>query len=245
MHQNKKMQISVAILCFLLFFCVTLQYKSVTKNKSLGISEAKRIQDIECKLINANQEIINLKKENLKLQSDIEVYRKEAASSDSGAGALRSELEKTLMIAGLTEVEGPGIEINLADSSESASQGESAESSIVHDTDLRNVVNELFAAGAEAVSVNGERFVSGSSIRCVGNTIMINDKRYSSPFVIKAIGNADSLESAMNIRGGVLDVLKLYKIQVNVTKSSSVKLEKYNGNLSWTYAEKAGKQVIK
>lgn len=245
MNSVRKIQISVAAICFLMFFCITLQYKSVTKNKGAGIAEANRIQNVESKLINANQEIINLRKENLQLQSDIDVYRKDAASSDSGAGALKAELEKALLSAGLTAVEGPGIEITLADSGDVIAQGEDAESSIVHDTDLRNVVNELFAAGAEAVSINSERFIATSNIRCVGNTIMINDKRYSSPYVIKAIGNSDSLESAMNIRGGVLDVLKLYKIQVNVTKSSSVKLDKYQGNTSYTYAKKSDKQVVK
>lgn len=245
MQEKRKIQFLISVMCFLLFFCITLQYKSVTKNSGLGIAETKRIQELENSLINANQEIINLKKENLQLVTDIDIYRKDAASKDSGAAALKAELEKAHLISGLTPVEGPGIEITLADSNEALAQGDSPESSIVHDSDLRNVVNELFAAGAEAVSINSERFVATSNIRCVGNTIIINDKRYSSPYVIKAIGNSDSLESAVNIRGGVLDVLRLYKIGVNVTKTDSVKMDKYKGNIMYTYAQKTDKQVAK
>lgn len=244
MHIKRKVQIFVAIICFILAFSITLQYKSVTRNTSALRQENTRVQDLENKLINANQQIIDLKKENMKLHSDIDVYRNDAASKDSGAGALKEELEKALLVAGLTAVEGPGVEITLADSSAEKAAPD-AESGIVHDSDIRSVVNELFGAGAEAVTVNSERLVTNSSIRCVGNTIMVNGKRCASPFVIKAIGDADSLESAMNIRGGILDILKLYKIDVNVTKSTSIKLDKYSGATTYSYARKTEKQVKK
>jgi len=244
MQMKRKIQIFVAIICFVLAFCITLQYKSVTRNMSTGHQEAARTQDLENKLINANQQIIDLKKENMQLHSDIDVYRKDAASKDSGAGALKTELEKALLVAGLTGVEGPGVEITIADSVAEKTTID-AESGIVHDTDIRSVVNELFGAGAEAVCVNSERLVTNSSIRCVGNTIMVNGKRCASPFVIKAIGDADALESAMNIRGGILDVLKLYKINVNVTKSTSIKMDKFSGATNYSYAKTTEKQVKK
>jgi len=61
---KKKAYILVAFVCFVLCFCITVQYKSVTKNSSAGVKEAKRTEELENQLINANQEIINLKKEN-------------------------------------------------------------------------------------------------------------------------------------------------------------------------------------
>ena len=232
---KSKVNVLSAIVCFVLFFTITLQYKSVTKNSTAGISEAKRVQEIEVQLINAKGEIINLKKENMALSSDIDVYRQEAANEDSGSAALKAELEKMQLTAGLTDVEGPGIEISLADSVKVSSGND--DTSIIHDSDLRDVVNELFGAGAEAVSINSERIVSNTAIRCVGSTVMINDKRISSPFVIKAIGDISSLDGAVNIRGGVLDVLKLYGIQANVTKSSNIKIGKFSGHISFTYAK--------
>lgn len=240
---KRKVHILVALICFVLCFAVTLQYKSVTKNKSVGITQLRRTEELENQLINANQQIIDLKKENMQLTTDIDAYRQDAASKDSGSGALKSELEKALLIAGFTKVKGPGVTVTIADSTETEKQVQTADSYIVHDSDLRNVINELYSAGAEAVTVNGERLIGGSSVRCVGNTIIVNSKRCSSPFVIKAIGDADTLESALNIRGGVLDVLKLYKINVNVTKSSEIELDKYNGAVNFIYAEKSEKQV--
>ena len=232
---KRKVQIFAAIICFVLSFAITLQYKSVTKNTGAGINETKRLTEVETQLINANSEIINLKKENMKLHSDIEIYRQDAASSDSGAGALKTELEKAHIIMGLTDVTGKGVEITLADSTQSSSQAESTD--IVHDRDLRDVVNELYGAGAEAVSINSERIVSNTAIRCVGNTIMVNDKRFASPFTIKAIGDSDALESSLNLRGGVLDVLRLYNIQVNVTKSEKIEIPKFTGHVDLTYAK--------
>ncbi len=238
---KRKVHILVAFICFVLCFAVTLQYKSVTKNNSAGITQLRRTEELENQLINANQQIIDLKKENMQLTTDIDAYRQDAASKDSGSGALKSELEKTLLVAGFTKVKGPGVTVSIADSTETETQVQAADSYIVHDSDLRNVVNELYSAGAEAVSINGERLIGGSSIRCVGNTIIVNSKRCSSPFVIKAIGDADTLESALNLRGGVLDVLKLYKINVNVTKASEIVLDKYSGAVNFIHAQKTEK----
>ena len=242
---RKKVQILIACLCFLLAFSITLQYKSVTRNNSMDSQELKRIQDLENELINANEEIINLKKENMQLTSDIDIYRKDAASKDSGSSALKAELEKSLLVSSLTAVEGPGIVLTLSDSTDAQSQNENTESYIVHDADLRSVVNELYGAGAEAVSINGERLYALSTIRCVGNTIMVNNKRCTSPFEIKAIGDSSALESGLNIRGGVLDVLRLYRIGVNVTKNENIKIDKFTGSIAFTYAKKSEKQVEK
>lgn len=242
---RRKVQILIACLCFLLAFSITLQYKSVTKNKTVGLSELKRVQELENQLINANEEIINLKKENMQLVSDIAIYRRDAASKDDGSRALKSELEKMLLVSSLTPVEGEGIVITLKDSTDAQVIGENAESYIVHDTDLRSVINELYVAGAEAVSVNGERLYPLSTVRCVGNTVLVNNKRCTSPFEIKAIGDKNALESALNIRGGVLDVLRLYKIDVNVTKKSIIKMDKYSGNIDFNYATKTETQVEK
>ncbi len=235
---KKKAQILAAIICFALTFAITLQYKSVTKNTGMSTAQVKRTEELESQIINANQEIIDLKKENMQLSSDIELYRQEAASNDSGSKTLKNELEKMMLVAGMEKVSGPGVVITISDSTESGDKGLGTESSIVHDSDLRSVANELFGAGAEVVSVNGERLVANSSIRCVGNTIMVNSKRCSSPFTIKAIGDKDVLESALTMPGGILDVLKIYKINVNVTKESNIVIDKFGGSTEYTYAKK-------
>ena len=231
------MQILAAFVCFVLCFAVTLQYKSVTKNNSLQSDRAKRNDDLQNQLINANKEIIDLKLENMQLTTDIEAYRSEAAKSSDGSNALKKELDNARMMAGLTDVSGSGVTVTIADSKAPSPSDEDNSAYIVHDSDLRDIVNELCAAGAEAVSINSERIVSTSSIRCVGNTILVNNKRCAPPFEIKAIGDSSTLESGLNIRGGVIDVLRLYKIEVNVTKMSKINIGKFGGTLSFRHAE--------
>jgi len=236
---KKKIQIVVAFVCFLLCFVITLQYKSVTRNTSISMGQLQRNEDLQTQLINANQDNVNLKRENLQLSTDLEAYRNEIAESSDGASVMKKELDNIRMLAGFTTLEGSGVIVTISDSKEKTGEGKDSSSYIVHDSDLRSVANELFAAGAEAVSINDERLVATSSIRCAGNTILVNNRRCTSPFEIKAIGDSDALESGLNIREGIVDILKLYKIEVNVTKSSKVKIEKYSGVPSFKYAQNA------
>ena len=85
---------------------------------------------------------------------------------------------------------------------------------IIHDEDILKVINELRAAGAEAISLNDQRLISTSEIRCAGPTISVNNTRVAAPFVIKAIGNAKSMEDAIKMRGGVAETLSVWGIQV-------------------------------
>lgn len=245
MHLKKKVQLLTAVVCFILCFTITLQYKSVTKNKSVSSSQLQRNEDLQTQLINARQDNIDLKRKNFQLTTDLEAYRSEAAESSDGANTLKKELDNALMLAGLTTVEGSGVIVTISDSKAKAMEGEDPSSYIVHDTDLRTVANELFTAGAEAVSINDERLISTSSVRCVGNTILVNNKRCAPPFEIKAIGDSSALEAGLNIREGIIDILKLYKIEVNVTKSSKIKIEKYSGAVNFKYAQSVEEQVEK
>ncbi len=243
MKLKTKVQIIVAVICFVFCFTVTLQYKSVTRNNTIKISKSSSDNELETKLLNANQQVVDLKKENMQLTSDIDIYRQQVASNDSGAAALKEELDKYITLSGFTNVKGPGITIEVTDSKQAQADTDYSSELIVHDSDIRSLVNELFGAGAEAVSVNGERIIVNTSIRCVGNTIMINNKRCSSPYIVKAIGDKDALDSALNMRGGIADELKRSTIDVNVTKSDKIQIGKYTGTVTFSYAQDYEKQV--
>ena len=149
MHLKKKVNFLTAIVCFILCFTITLQYKSVTRNKSMNTSQVQRNEELQTQLINANQDNIDLKRENLQLATDLEAYRSEAAENSNGANTLKKELDNALMLAGLTTVEGSGVTVTISDSKAKVAEGEDPSSYIIHDTDLRAVANELFTAGAE------------------------------------------------------------------------------------------------
>ena len=142
---------------------------------------------------------------------------------------MRNQINTLSLLAGTTDVTGEGIIITLYDGS--------GANSLVHDSDVLTVVNELRVAGAEAISVNDQRIITTSAIRCVGSVIQVNYQKVAAPFVIKAIGNAQYLESAMTIKNGVIDVLNGYGLKVTLSRESDIAIQKYDGALSFNFAK--------
>ena len=96
--------------------------------------------------------------------------------------------------------------------------------------------DELRAAGAEAISVNGQRLTGVSEIRCAGPTLSVNNVRSSAPFEIRAIGEKKSLENSLRMRGGVVETLGVWGIQLDITASDDVYIPPYRGSIRQTYA---------
>ncbi|MCL4283970.1 MAG: DUF881 domain-containing protein [Fimbriimonadaceae bacterium] len=158
---------------------------------------------------------VQFKEEYERMSAEVKKLREEKTRLENAIGdqtkqaeVLNETLQDTKMFAGLLEVEGPGILITLRDS-ERASRGGIPEGDLViHDTDVLRVVNELWAASAEAVSVNNHRVVGSSSFRCVGPVIHVDNVPISTPVRIRAIGDPEVLYGAMNLRLGVLDEIR-------------------------------------
>ena len=99
----------------------------------------------------------------------------------------------------------------------------------INEEDLLIIINELFGAGAEAISINDQRIVSMSDIASIGESfIKVNSERILSPYVIKAIGNQTYLESAVSGKGGYIDELKDLGHEATVDKAKKIKIEKYD-----------------
>ena len=148
---------------------------------------------------------------------------------------MEKELQNLEIYAGTTNLVGEGIIITLNDG-DKALEPELRSDAVVHDSDILTVVNELKAAGAEAISINGQRIISMSAIRCVGPVIQINYQKIAPPYVISAIGNAQYLESAINIKNGVADLLKEIGVVVNVKRNVNIRVPKYQGSLDFKNA---------
>ncbi|MFY9114856.1 MAG: DUF881 domain-containing protein [Dethiobacteria bacterium] len=109
--------------------------------------------------------------------------------------SLRIALRDLRISAGLTEMSGSGLIVRIYDQI-----GAVDNPSIVHDTDIRDVVNELFASGATGIAVGDQRLTTTSSIRCTGPLIKVDDKLIAvNPVEIKVVGDPDLLSSGMEI----------------------------------------------
>ncbi len=228
--------VSMGIVCLILAFFVTMQIKSVNEINKTGSTDKLRADNLAVELKNEQEKNAELYKQLLQAKQDIESFQQDAAQSDSYSQTLLTQLQRAELLAGLTNVEGAGVQVTLNDSVATTNLVENANAYIIHDLDILQVVNELRDAGAEAISLNGERIVSTSEIRCAGSTVSINNNRYSVPYVITAIGDPTNLENALLMRNGVVDNLTFYGIDVEVKKVSAMKIGPYTGSLNFKYA---------
>jgi len=175
-----------------------------------------------------------------RLQAQVAELRSEldAATAQKGLDRLKRTLREYQLEAGMVAASGPGIEVVLNDSNTALQPGQNPNLYVLHDEDLLRVLNELKAAGAEVLAINGERLLSTSEVRCSGPTILVNkSKRLAAPFKITAIGDPDTMISALKMRGGVVDTLQqFWGIQVSIRKLTQVTVPAYAGSYSYLYA---------
>ncbi len=174
------------------------------------------------------------------LQAKVQDLRDELdeIADESEQGYLRDELNKIRMHAGLLSVAGPGVEVTLQDSEIPAQAGQNPNLYVLHDEDLLRVINELLVAGAEAIAINNERLVASSEVRCIGPAVIVNqDRRLTPPYVIRAIGDPDTLVAALEMRDGVMASLEFWGIQASIRKAEKVEIPAYTGKTSLEYGE--------
>jgi len=137
-----------------------------------------------------------------RLRAEVDAERVASAARSGGTAQQAGVLEDTSDAAGLRAMQGPGLKVTLVDSNrKEPPSGSTVNDLVIHSQDVQAVVNAVWRAGAEAVSINGQRLVSTSAVLCVGNTLLLNGTVHSPPYVVSAIGAArDRLESDRLVR---------------------------------------------
>ncbi len=117
---------------------------------------------------------------------------------DDSVRDLRSRVAVVGADAGITPVSGPGLVVTRDDSPlEEAPEGFDPNELVVHQQDIQAFVNAMWAGGATAVSLQGQRLVSSTGIKCVGNTVVLEGVPYAPPYVIEALGDSAEMLSVM------------------------------------------------
>jgi uncharacterized protein YlxW (UPF0749 family) len=176
-------------------------------------------------------EVGKLREEKTKLENAV-------ASQTNSTKVLNDSLQEAKLLAGLTDVEGPGITVTLKDSAVQPGPGLSSDNANIHDYDVLRVVNELWSSGAEAISVNNHRVVARSNYRCVGSVINVDGVPIAPPVIIQAIGDSKTLYGGINIRLGVLDEIRSGDPNmVSVTRFERTRLSAYAGSTTFRYVK--------
>lgn len=239
-------ELAISVLIFVLVFAFTWQLKGVKKNSEIKSREALGREELESNYFEEVEKNEKLKLEIESQKETIDAFRNEAAGESDYLSIINERLSQAELYAGLTDVKGKGITVVLDDvplTEEMKKSGLYNNYGIVHDVNIRRVINELKAAGAEALSVNGERIVAMTEVRCVGPTVMINQERVTAPFEIKAIGDPVTLENALRMNGGAVEeATKIYGISVNIKKSDDLLIGKYVGLTQMKFAKTADEE---
>ncbi len=225
--------VTIGIALFFLSMMLAAQMKSISDTAE--VLEGKREAQLADDLVTLQRNYNDLKAKYEESQKVVDEYQNNSATNDTLISSMKQQNETLSILSGTEDLIGEGIIITLTDGVKS-SDSELRSDTLVHDSDVLTVVNELKAAGAEAISVNGQRIIANSAIRCVGPVIQVNYQKVAAPFEIKAIGNAQYLESAMSIKNGVADLLKEYGVGVNIVRKTDIKIPKYDGVLTFKNA---------
>ncbi len=164
------------------------------------------------------------------------------SSKISGAALddYRDKADQLESPTGLTAVRGPGIRVTLTDAPSSVDPDDvDPNLLVVHQQDIQAFVNALWVGGAEAISLQGQRLISTSGIRCVGNTVVLDGVPYAPPYVIEAIGDRTSMNDEIS-RSPETTTYRVYahdyQLGLKIETLEDIKVKAYGGPVSLRFA---------
>ncbi|QOX63551.1 DUF881 domain-containing protein [Anoxybacterium hadale] len=171
------------------------------------------------------------------LEARLDKIEKEKADEDFFLKGIVSDLEKYKIAAGVVDVKGPGVVITVDDPIPTEEFTNEYSVIMLRYELLLSLVNKMKDAGAEAISINGQRIIATTEISLAGDNVNINTVPTAPPYIIKAIGNPDTIESTITIRFGIIEQMKNYGLRINIDKQDELKVPRYSGIIKYRYAE--------
>ena len=164
---------------------------------------------------------------------------------DAQVSNLQDDVDALRGPAGFEKVHGPAITVVLSDApkdeiNSAVENGEvTADQLVVHQQDIQAVVNALWAGGAEAMTLQKQRVISTTGIKCVGNTVVLHGVPYAPPYEITAIGDLDALQESLDSSeyvDGYKTYVDAYHLGYKVSTDDDVTMPAYDGSIDLRYA---------
>lgn len=235
--KRKQIAITLGIMCFILTIAISIQLKTTRSNNST-IAQSLIDDGLRDEVLRWKEKYDNAYEELTQVEKELTNIRQAATQNDTTSNAKQEQIRENNMLLGTVSVQGAGLQITLTDNNAAATNAIDPSAVIVHYDDLLQVVNALNNAGAEAISINGQRVITTTAITCEGNVIKVNGEKISSPFIINAIGSQGALWGGLTMAGGYLDILEEYGVLVDVKQVDNIVIEKYNGIIDYKYVRK-------
>ena len=223
--------VTIGLMVLILTTVIFIQFKTINQTDITSL-ENMREDELRTEISNFKQKAEEINKKIEETDSKIAEYDEAIATDKEASEILANELEQQNNLLGKNDVKGNGVVITLTDT---RAQKITAE-------DLRQLVNQLKEAGAEAISINDQRIVYDSYIVDIGTTfIRINGQEsIVSPYVVKAIGNPTYLESGLSKKQyGYIDTKLEEGKDIILVRQDNILIKKYTGNLNMEYIKEA------
>jgi uncharacterized protein YlxW (UPF0749 family) len=186
--------------------------------------------------------VADLERQVSSLRGDVEARTQSQAGADARVADATRDSSRLAGPAGLSAVTGPGLTVSLDDAPPEARSrplppgipAPSPDDLVVHQQDIQGVVNALWAGGAEAMTLMGQRVVATTAVRCVGNTLLLHGAVYSPPFVVRAIGDPSRLSAALADSSSVQvfrQYVDAYGLVLNTAQERALQLPAYTGSV--------------
>ena len=219
--------ISIGCAALVLTMVMFTQFKTVEYTDIVAI-ETMRETELRAELASWKEKYDDVQVKLDDTNSKINEYKTQMSSKEDAENLLKDELTESEKFVGYTDVKGEGVIITLEDN----------DFKNIERFDLISLVNELKIAGAEAISINDERVVTNTDIALINNSIiLVNSRRISGPYVIKAIGDKKYLESAITIKSGFLDEMEANEKTCKYSVEDNIVINKFNGVIKLDYVK--------
>lgn len=225
-YKKKGKHILFSVVFLVLGFILAFSYRTLGANKEADtfisasfVQEEKYRED----LVQQQERNKELSDEINEKQEEIRAFEHSFSNHEADHANLVEEAKDLRLLLGVIPASGPGVKVTLKDAEYDPIE-QNPNDYIVHESHIFKVINELRIAGAQGVAINGQRITANSYIKCTGPVITIDGKQFPEPFIIEAIGEADVLEKALRLKGGVVDGLVRDNIIVSLEQIKELQL---------------------
>lgn len=228
---KKKDRFVLMILLLVLGAVVAMQTRSVLDSRLQEERKmAESLRSLEAQIAMLEEEVVERQQEADKLRSVYSGHLARLEEQDADFFRFLNQYNQSIddykLVAGLRTVSGAGIVLKIDDANPLS--GGMTSLLMVHDSILSDLVNVLRAAGAQAISINGERVVPMTELLCVGPSIRINDTKVFPPYTIKAIGDPEQLELQMR-DSMIYRTIVARNLIFDMQQESRIVINKYSG----------------
>jgi uncharacterized protein YlxW (UPF0749 family) len=233
----------VPVVCLLAGLLLSATY-GVSGGDEIRRSDAPRLVDL---VREAQQSVDRLTAQRDSLVTMIDTHHGGSPGADAALAAITDKSARLAADAGLDPMRGPGLVVTLNDAQRDAEgrfpRDASPDDLVVHQQDIEAVLNALWSAGAEGIQMQDQRIVGISAPRCVGNTLLLNGRTYSPPYVVTAIGDPAAMQSAL-AASPLVTLYKQYVVRFGLGYSeesrSEVELVGHTEPVRMQFAKPAG-----